>query len=94
MAQWVRRPRTDGGESIQIKWRMDGRYQSETSPILGWRPSFGRRWSWPAPGVHIRRVGRESLVEITFTLKQDITHNPLLPACPSCRRSMWRLGSG
>jgi hypothetical protein len=30
MAQWVRRPRTDGGESIQIKWRIDGRWQSET----------------------------------------------------------------
>ena len=30
MAQWVRRPRTDGGESIQIKWKIDGRYQSET----------------------------------------------------------------
>ena len=30
MAQWVRRPRTDGGESIQIKWKFDGRYQSET----------------------------------------------------------------
>jgi hypothetical protein len=30
MAQWVRRSRTDGGESIQIKWRLDGRWQSET----------------------------------------------------------------
>jgi integrase len=30
MAQWVRRSRTDGGESIQIKWKVDGRYQSET----------------------------------------------------------------
>ena len=36
MAQWVRRPRTDGGESIQIKWRMDGRWQSAsfTDPRL------------------------------------------------------------
>jgi integrase len=30
MAQWVSRPRTDGGVSVQIKWRMDGRWQSET----------------------------------------------------------------
>jgi hypothetical protein len=30
MAQWVTRPRTDGGESIQIKWRIDGRWQTET----------------------------------------------------------------
>jgi hypothetical protein len=30
VAQWVSRPRTDGGTSIQIKWRMDGRWQSET----------------------------------------------------------------
>jgi hypothetical protein len=30
MAQWVTRARTDGGESIQIKWRLDGRWQSET----------------------------------------------------------------
>ena len=26
----TRRPRTGGGESIQIKWKIDGRYQSET----------------------------------------------------------------
>jgi len=30
MASWVRRPRTDRGESIQIKWRIDGRWQCET----------------------------------------------------------------
>jgi hypothetical protein len=30
MAQWVNRPRADGGTSIQIKWRMDGRWQAET----------------------------------------------------------------
>jgi integrase len=30
VAQWVTRPRTDGGTSFQIKWRMDGRWQSET----------------------------------------------------------------
>ena len=30
MAQWVRRPRTDGGESIQIKWRIGSQWQSET----------------------------------------------------------------
>ncbi len=30
MAQWVRRVRADGGESIQIKWRQDGRGQCET----------------------------------------------------------------
>lgn len=30
MAQWVNRPRSDGGLSIQIKWRMDGAWQSET----------------------------------------------------------------
>jgi hypothetical protein len=30
MAQWVNRARTDGGQSIQIKWRMEGRWQSET----------------------------------------------------------------
>jgi hypothetical protein len=30
MAQWVRRARAGGGESIQIKWRMDGRWQGET----------------------------------------------------------------
>jgi hypothetical protein len=36
MAQWVSRQRTDGGMSVQIKWRMDGRWQSETftSPRL------------------------------------------------------------
>jgi integrase len=36
MAQWVSRPRADGGVSVQIKWRMDGRWQSETftSPRL------------------------------------------------------------
>lgn len=30
MAQWVNRARTDGGQSIQIKWRMQGRWQCET----------------------------------------------------------------
>jgi integrase len=30
MAQWVRRARVGGGESIQIKWRQDGRWQCET----------------------------------------------------------------
>ena len=30
MAQWVSRPRADGGMSVQIKWRMDGRWQCET----------------------------------------------------------------
>jgi integrase len=30
VAQWIPRERTDGGVSIQIKWRMDGRWQSET----------------------------------------------------------------
>ena len=30
MAQWVTRPRADQGVSVQIKWRMDGRWQSET----------------------------------------------------------------
>jgi hypothetical protein len=36
MAQWVSRQRADGGKSVQIKWRMDGRWQSETftSPRL------------------------------------------------------------
>ncbi len=30
MAQWVNRERADGGVSVQIKWRQDGRWQSET----------------------------------------------------------------
>ena len=30
MAQWVKRARADGGTSIQIKWRLDGRWQTET----------------------------------------------------------------
>jgi integrase len=30
MAQWVERVRADGGLSVQIKWRLDGRWQSET----------------------------------------------------------------
>jgi integrase len=30
MAQWVTRQRADGAVSVQIKWRMDGRWQSET----------------------------------------------------------------
>ena len=30
MAQWVTRQRTDRAVSVQIKWRMDGRWQSET----------------------------------------------------------------
>ena len=30
MAQMVQRTRTDGGVSVQIKWRLNGRWQSET----------------------------------------------------------------
>jgi hypothetical protein len=30
MAQWVHRTRTDGSVIVQIKWRTDGRYQSES----------------------------------------------------------------
>jgi integrase len=30
VAQWVPRERADGGVSVQIKWRQDGRWQSET----------------------------------------------------------------
>ena len=30
MAQWITRVRADGGESVQIKWRQDGLWQSET----------------------------------------------------------------
>ena len=32
MAQWVERVRADGGLSVQIKWRLDGRWQCETFP--------------------------------------------------------------
>lgn len=30
MAAWVSRQRADGGVTIQIKWRMDGRWQAES----------------------------------------------------------------
>jgi hypothetical protein len=30
MAQWVNHTRSDDGTSVQIKWRQDGRWQSET----------------------------------------------------------------
>src|SRR4051812_32582488 len=64
MAQWVSRPRSDGAVSVQIKWRMDGRWQSETFTSVRLAAQFrtaveeaGHRWpegwikgvGWSAP---------------------------------------------
>jgi len=51
MAQWVNRTRADGGVSVQIKWRQDGRWQSETFTDIRLASEFrsavesaGHRW--------------------------------------------------
>ncbi len=58
MAQWVHRTRTDGSVIVQIKWRMDRRYQSEsfTNVRLAAVPNGGRGGGKPvARGVGPRR---------------------------------------
>jgi hypothetical protein len=51
MAKWVTRARTDGGENIQIKWRLEGRWQGETFTDVRLAAEFrtavelaGQRW--------------------------------------------------
>ena len=53
MAQWVSRPRADGGVSVQIKWRLEGRWQSETFTDVTLAARFRRAVEdgghrWPA----------------------------------------------
>jgi hypothetical protein len=69
MAQWVTRQRADRAVSVQIKWRMDGRWQSETFTDLRLaaefrtaRATFGRPGRRrPGAGVarRSRTIGRD-----------------------------------